>query len=207
MGLALGIGLGSGCAAAKPGRCADHWSDPGRDRASILGVRDGSQSWPGLWAGHSEPSKAGHWPRAILPGLREQEQSLGTVTSGQARSRKESPVQRGVDREWEGGESSWGGEGPSEVPGSAGLLAQPCTPPPRAGCHQTCRVGGVALLSPRTLTCLFPAEPWAHVAWGVIRPRKGRPGIRELASIVDRDPRDRVRSSGGVMEKDKGGGV
>ena len=28
-----------------------------------------------------------------------------------------------------GGESSWGREGPSEVPGSAGLPAQPCTPP------------------------------------------------------------------------------
>ena len=103
--------------------------------ASTLGIRDGSQSWPGFWAGLSEPSKAGPWPRAILPGLREQEQSLGTVTSSQARGGKESPVQRGVDQEWEGGESTWGGEGPSEVPGSAGLPAQPCTsparPPPR----------------------------------------------------------------------------
>ena len=78
--------------------------------------------------------------------------------------------------------------------------------PPQAGCHQTCHVGGVALLSPRTLACLFPAKPWPHVAWGVIRPRKGWPGIRELDSSVEKDPRDRVRSSGGVMEKDKGGG-
>ena len=131
MGLGLGIGLGSGCAAAEPGRCADHWSDPGRDGASTLGVRDGSQSWPGLWAGHSEPSKAGHWPRAILPGLREQEQSLGTVTSGQARSRKESPVQRGVDREWGRGARALGvGRGQVRCQALLDSRPSPAPPPP-----------------------------------------------------------------------------
>lgn len=77
----------------------------------------------------------------------------------------------------------------------------PSARPLQAGGHQTCHVGGVSPLSTRALTCLFGSTLRSHVARGVARPTKSRPRIRESDFTVGRDPRDRVRSPGGVVEK------
>lgn len=88
--------------------------------------------------------------------MKEQEPNFQTGTPGWARSEMEGRVQKEVDRERSRageGESVWGGEGLSEVPGSAALLPPPLPSPAPAGRMSP------DLSCGRALTCLLLAEP------------------------------------------------
>lgn len=207
--MGLGIRSGSGCTGPLelgPGH-TDHWSGPG---GKGWGEHPRGQRWlPELaWALARATASRAKQDTGPGPFCQVCENRSRAWNSHLARlSRKESLLFREVRSVREGGESTCSGEGPSEVPASAGLLAQ-LPPHPASAVMPDLSCGRRGTAEPCDPD--MPVPGWnlgVHVAWGVIRPRKGWTGIRELDSIVEKDPRDRVRSSGGVMKKIWAGGL